>query len=559
MSAARTSGSDCAISVTFFANAYAKTKREEQITLAALVGRIAKTSHKEKAKLPWLKCARFGDHRSKEDGSLRNNANVLAISGIEADYDGEQIAFDAAVALLTSAGILAIVYTSPSHTDDTPRWRVLCVLSREYPPDVRERFMARLNGLFGGIFSIESWTLSQSYYFGALDRNPSHQVEIIDGDCIDLRDDLDATAIGRPEKLKSSGANGQHPASRPEDITDKRLSGLVAKLLDNVRNAADKTKHHTLREIARTLGGYLHLIGWTKDQAISALVGALPATVEDWDNACKTAAWGVAEGMKAPLDLEDRPSPHPNPRPPPPDPEPPPEPEPQPDPAPPPDDDILPHPQRRIVKLSDWANRIIPPQKWVWPEWIPRGQVTGVYGAPGVRKTTLLIQGMMCRSKQLPFCGHILGPPEPTLGYFCEDTEEAIIHIAEAIAAKYHLSLADFPDFHFISLVGHRETEFVMFDKSKLVVLPELDSFIHDLRLIRPCWVTLDTVPDFFGGNEIFRREVSQFIRLLDGIGMATTAGSRSPRTHRSAASRRGRWTADRPAGGQGPLPPWIA
>ena len=31
---------------------------------------------------------------------------------------------------------------------------------------------------------------------------------------------------------------------------------------------------------------------------------------EDWDKARATAVWGVTEGMKAPLDLKDRPHPH---------------------------------------------------------------------------------------------------------------------------------------------------------------------------------------------------------------------------------------------------------
>jgi len=99
---------------------------------------------------------------------------VLAISGIEADYDGEAMPFDDAVEVLTKAGVSAILYTSPSHTEDTPRWRVLCPTSRELPPERRDKLMGRLNGLFRGCFSGESWTLSQSYYFGSVNSNPSH-------------------------------------------------------------------------------------------------------------------------------------------------------------------------------------------------------------------------------------------------------------------------------------------------------------------------------------------------------------------------------------------------
>ena len=44
-----------------------------------------------------------------------------------------------------------------------------------------------------------------------------------------------------------------------------------------------------LIDIGRTLGGYLHLLGWSDEEAVEQLVGALPATVEDW-NAARTTA-----------------------------------------------------------------------------------------------------------------------------------------------------------------------------------------------------------------------------------------------------------------------------
>jgi RecA-family ATPase len=37
--------------------------------------------------------------------------------------------------------------------------------------------------------------------------------------------------------------------------------------------------------------------------------------------------------------------------------------------------------------------------------------------------------------------------------------------------------------------------------------------------------VVLDTLPDFFGGSEVDRRQTSQFIRMLDGLGMVHNCG----------------------------------
>jgi hypothetical protein len=301
------------IAITFFSDAFARLKREERLTADQLKQRIALVSQPEKARLPWLKCARFGDRRSDKD-SLRHDGNVDAITGIEGDYDatpnnGRLISFEEALARIRNAGINAIVYTSPSFTEDLQKYRVLCPMSAEHPPEDRDRYMARLNGLFDGEFAAESWVLSQSYYYGAVNHNPSHRIEVIDGICIDRADHLDATAIGRPEKPKSAGTNGQrHPAAKPEDITDKRICGHVESLLDNIRNARDGEKYFKLRDISYTVGGYLHIIGWTVEEAVETLVGALPSA-DDWEAARRTARKAVEAGLAKPLDLEERPNP----------------------------------------------------------------------------------------------------------------------------------------------------------------------------------------------------------------------------------------------------------
>ena len=52
--------------------------------------------------MPLLKLATFGDLRTAK-GALRHDANVIEITGIEADYDGEQVAPDAALERLDAA------------------------------------------------------------------------------------------------------------------------------------------------------------------------------------------------------------------------------------------------------------------------------------------------------------------------------------------------------------------------------------------------------------------------------------------------------------------------
>ena len=76
--------------------------------------------------------------------------------------------------------------------------------------------LGRLNGLFRGIFSHESWTLSQSYYFGSVKHNPAHSVQVIDGLPIDDHDDLDTIRLG-PAGTGPSASPEQQPTDDARD------------------------------------------------------------------------------------------------------------------------------------------------------------------------------------------------------------------------------------------------------------------------------------------------------------------------------------------------------
>ncbi len=140
------------LSVTFFRDYAAQAKTERSLALPDLAARILNATAPSKAELPWLKLARFGNATTKL-GSLRHDRNIIAISGIEADYDGERLGIDYAVETAEKAGLSALISTSPSHTPDRPRWRVLCPLNREHPPADRKHLLARLNGLYHGVFA----------------------------------------------------------------------------------------------------------------------------------------------------------------------------------------------------------------------------------------------------------------------------------------------------------------------------------------------------------------------------------------------------------------------
>ena len=187
--------------VSFFKNFAAATLDTKELSLPDLAALIQNTTTSAKDKLPWLKLAKFGDNRSDKN-SLRHDANVLAITGIETDYDGELISFETALEIIKAAKLQALLYTSPSHNEAKPRWRVLLPTSIPLPPSSRAQLVAKVNGLFNGALAQESFVLSQAYYFGSIDNNPDHKVACTQGNYIDLVElpELSITDLTQPHQ-----------------------------------------------------------------------------------------------------------------------------------------------------------------------------------------------------------------------------------------------------------------------------------------------------------------------------------------------------------------------
>ena len=230
--------------VSFFSDFAATTKGEGCLPLNELRAVIAERDPApSKAAAPWLKLARFGE-RASDKGSLRHDANVLEVSGVELDYDGERMAVDEALAMLRAAGLHCLLYTSPSHSVEAPRWRVLAPLRASQPgrPDelrkYRSRMLARLNGVLDGAASGESWTLSQAYFFGRIaGRESVFRCEVLAGDYIDERHDLDAGAIGKLQAA-SGDDDADHDVGAGKPVKTIEQAQAVAGLHPSVTGYA---------------------------------------------------------------------------------------------------------------------------------------------------------------------------------------------------------------------------------------------------------------------------------------------------------------------------------
>lgn len=217
---------DRRLTLTQFSDATSKRQTRQSVTLRQFARIITATRAPAKAALPWLKLAAFGNVPTPK-GALRHDANLISVEGVEGDYDGGVVTMSEAVERLRAADLAGIVYTTPSHSPEAPRWRVLCPTSSPLSPDARDTLCERVNGALGGILATESFTRSQAYYFGATGDGAHHRVEVVDGRAIDLAADL--PCIGR-----HSAADGVEDAE-PDETDD--LAALIPPDFDRINSA----------------------------------------------------------------------------------------------------------------------------------------------------------------------------------------------------------------------------------------------------------------------------------------------------------------------------------
>lgn len=186
-----TSGPELLVTYTVFPDVWPKTRTERaDVPWHDLCAKIHDApTYISKRHCPLISLAAYGEQLS-DKGIVRHADNVLRVYGIEIDYDGEEVSPEEGAGRLQAAGLLAIVYTSPSHTDGAPRWRALLPLNEPAAPSLRMVYVARTNRALGGIATRESFTLSQSFYIGRV-RGAAYRVIETEGRCVDEAADLE--------------------------------------------------------------------------------------------------------------------------------------------------------------------------------------------------------------------------------------------------------------------------------------------------------------------------------------------------------------------------------
>jgi RecA-family ATPase len=176
-----------------------------------------------------------------------------------------------------------------------------------------------------------------------------------------------------------------------------------------------------------------------------------------------------------------------------------------------------------IIRGDALLSTAAPPRNWLVEKFIPDAEVTMLGGDGGAGKTTLALQ----LATGCVGCGNWIGlkvKPCNVLYVSAEDPRDEIHYRLEKVSRGMRTGRADVRGLALVDLAG-KDATIATFEKNGLIKPTALFGEIEKAgREHEAGCIILDSVADFFGGNENERREVRAFIGLLRGLAMRLSA-----------------------------------
>jgi RecA-family ATPase len=173
------------------------------------------------------------------------------------------------------------------------------------------------------------------------------------------------------------------------------------------------------------------------------------------------------------------------------------------------------------LDLARFDTEPIPDREWGVRDRFPRRQVGSLSGQGGVGKSILLLQLAVA---------HVLGRdwlrslPEkgPVIAVNCEDEGDELARRLDPILKSHHARFADIAaDLHLFSLAD-RDPLLAAFDRGgRILPTPLYQALLEMVSDVHPICVVIDNVADVFGGSEIDRAQVRQFVGLMRQLAIA--------------------------------------
>jgi RecA-family ATPase len=175
-----------------------------------------------------------------------------------------------------------------------------------------------------------------------------------------------------------------------------------------------------------------------------------------------------------------------------------------------------------ICPAVEW-NCIAPPERrWIVRDWLPIGNVTSLYGGPGVGKTLIAQQLATCVAAGRPFFG-LETTQAPALVIACEDDRDELHRRQVSICATSGIEMHRLGLLSLAPRAG-RQNILATFSNGILQLMPLYQTIRETARSTGARLIVIDNIAQCFAGNENIRAEVTAFVNALSGLALELDA-----------------------------------
>jgi hypothetical protein len=169
-----------------------------------------------------------------------------------------------------------------------------------------------------------------------------------------------------------------------------------------------------------------------------------------------------------------------------------------------------------------------PPRRWICRDWVPYGAVTGVYGDGGTGKSLLMMQLQTATALSgATWLGMPVEQEIISFGVYCEDDLDELHRRQEFVNAAYFVNYDALSNVRWQSRYGLENTLMTFTSRSGAGQTTRLfRAIVEEVLDIKARLIIIDTAADTFGGSELDRRRVGQFVQRALGQLAIQTGGA---------------------------------
>lgn len=197
------------------------------------------------------------------------------------------------------------------------------------------------------------------------------------------------------------------------------------------------------------------------------------------------------------------------------------------------------NPPIKWVRPAEWRGKTPPAREWEVEGWIPRYDVTLLYGEGGIGKTLLAHQYATCAAAGVNWLRQETREAR-VMAFFCEDSEDELHRRQLDICGAFGITLDDIDKNLRIASRKYMDNILALWDRNTGAMARQAiwDQLRRDALDFGAEVLIIDTLADTFGGSEIDRAQVNSFVKSCLGALAQETKGTVIALGHPSVSGR---------------------